>query len=98
MGLAAGRSMAGAREDYGRIPYFYSDLFELGYEAVGVPDPACETVIDWRQPFEKGTVYYVADGRVRGIVLWNVRKRVEAARSLVAQSGPLKAEELLGRI
>ena len=98
MAAAAGRNMAGAAENYGRIPYFYSDLFELGYEAVGVPDPSFETVVDWRQPFEKGTVYYVENGRVRGLVLWNVRKRVEAARSLVAQSGPLKAEDLLGRI
>jgi hypothetical protein len=29
---------------------FYSDLFELGYEAVGEVDARLETVADWREP------------------------------------------------
>jgi NADPH-dependent 2,4-dienoyl-CoA reductase/sulfur reductase-like enzyme len=98
MGLAAGRNMAGAAEEYGRIPYFYSDLFDLGYEAVGEPDPEAETVVDWRRPFEEGTIYYLRGGRVRGVVLWNLRKRVSAARDLVASPLPLSARELSGRL
>ena len=39
MGLQAGRNMAGASEPYLHLPYFYSDLFELGYEAVGESGP-----------------------------------------------------------
>jgi NADPH-dependent 2,4-dienoyl-CoA reductase/sulfur reductase-like enzyme len=35
MGRQAGRNMAGAGEAYTHTPSFYSDLFELGYEAVG---------------------------------------------------------------
>jgi NADPH-dependent 2,4-dienoyl-CoA reductase/sulfur reductase-like enzyme len=35
MGRAAGRSMAGDPTPYTHLPFFYSDLFELGYEAVG---------------------------------------------------------------
>ena len=35
MGKLAGRNMAGAGESYTHVPMFYSDLFELGYEAVG---------------------------------------------------------------
>jgi 3-phenylpropionate/trans-cinnamate dioxygenase ferredoxin reductase component len=38
MGLLAGRNMAGAAEPYHHLPFFYSDLFELGYEAVGEVD------------------------------------------------------------
>ena len=33
MGETAGRNMAGAAEPYHHLPFFYSDLFELGYEA-----------------------------------------------------------------
>ncbi len=40
MGRMAGRNMAGADETYDYLPYFYSDLFELGYEAVGELDSA----------------------------------------------------------
>ncbi|MGH2621052.1 MAG: NAD(P)/FAD-dependent oxidoreductase, partial [Anaerolineales bacterium] len=42
MGGLAGQSMAGANVRYDHLPYFYSDLFELGYEAVGILDPGLE--------------------------------------------------------
>ena len=35
MGREAGRAMAGADAAYRHLPFFYSDLFDLGYEAVG---------------------------------------------------------------
>ena len=38
MGRLAGRNMAGKSEAYHHLPSFYSDLFELGYEAVGELD------------------------------------------------------------
>ena len=38
MGRLAGRNMAGSAEPYHHLPFFYSDLFELGYEAVGKLD------------------------------------------------------------
>jgi 3-phenylpropionate/trans-cinnamate dioxygenase ferredoxin reductase subunit len=34
MGRLAGRNMAGKSEPYDHLPFFYSDMFELGYEAV----------------------------------------------------------------
>ena len=37
-GRAVGANMAGADEPYDHLPFFYSDLFELGYEAVGEVD------------------------------------------------------------
>ena len=37
-GRHAGRNMAGANEPYLHMPYFFSDLFEFGYEAVGEID------------------------------------------------------------
>ena len=54
MGCAAGRNMAGAGERYDHLPYFYSDLFDLGYEAVGETDSRLETVEDWKEPFHEG--------------------------------------------
>ena len=79
MGKQAGRNMAGASEPYHHLSYFYSDLFELGYEAVGELDPRLETFADWKEPFQKGVIYYLADGRVRGVLLWNVWDTVPAA-------------------
>jgi len=90
--------MAGAAEPYHYLPYFYSDLFELGYEAVGVVDSRLETVADWREPYRKGVIYYLLAGRVRGVLLWNVWDQLGAARGLIADPGPFRASDLMGRL
>ena len=59
MGRLAGRNMAGMAEPYDHLPFFYSDMFELGYEAVGEVDSRLETFADWKRPNEEGVVYYL---------------------------------------
>lgn len=99
MGKLAGQNMAGASETYTHTPMFYSDLFEFGYEAVGEMSSKMETISDWQEePFKKGVVYYLDDGRVRGVLLWNVWKQVDNARALMAEAGPFKAADLKGRL
>jgi 3-phenylpropionate/trans-cinnamate dioxygenase ferredoxin reductase subunit len=98
MGKAAGRNMAGGRNPYHHLPFFYSDLFDLGYEAVGDLDSRLQTVADWRQPFREGVVYYMQDGRVRGVLLWNTWGQVDAARGLIAEPGPFRPADLKGRL
>jgi hypothetical protein len=98
MGKAAGKAMAGAAEPYHHLPFFYSDLFDLGYEAVGEVDSGMEMVADWKEPYREGVVYYVRDGKVRGVLLWNVWGQVAAARRLIAEPGPFAAGDLIGRL
>ena len=98
MGKQAGRNMAGAGEAYNHTPYFYSDLFELGYEAVGELSSKLETFSDWQEKFQKGVVYYLKDGRVRGVLLWNVWEKLKEATALMSEAGPFKPEDLKGRI
>jgi NADPH-dependent 2,4-dienoyl-CoA reductase/sulfur reductase-like enzyme len=98
MGRAAGRAMAGDTSAYTHLPYFYSDLFELGYEAVGDLDPRGEFVTDWIDPFRKGVIYYLAADRVRGVLLWNTWDQVEAARALIVEPGPIRPAGLQGRL
>jgi 3-phenylpropionate/trans-cinnamate dioxygenase ferredoxin reductase component len=98
MGRLAGHNMTGANESYTHMPMFYSDLFELGYEAVGEINSKMETVADWEEPFQKGTIYYLddSDKRVRGVLLWNIWNQVDKARALIAETQPLKAADLKG--
>jgi 3-phenylpropionate/trans-cinnamate dioxygenase ferredoxin reductase subunit len=98
MGRVAGRNMTGAAERYTHLPYFYSDLFDLGYEAVGETDSGLETLEDWQEPFHKGVVYYLREGRVRGVLLWNVWDQVPNARRIIAEPGPFRVEDLRGRL
>ena len=98
MGKLAGRNMAGANESYTDVPMFYSDLFDLGYEAVGELSSKMETVADWKEAYKKGVIYYLEDKRVRGVLLWNVWDTVPAATDLLAQPGPFTAKDLIGRL
>src|ERR1035437_7582900 len=50
MGRLAGLNMAGKPEPYNHLPFFYSDMFELGYEAVGEVYSHLETFADWKRP------------------------------------------------
>ena len=94
MGRLAGKNMAGKSEPYHHLPFFYSDLFDLGYEAVGELDARLQTVADWKQPFREGVIYYQKHGVVRGVLLWNVWGQVDAARELIAKKTALQASQL----
>lgn len=96
MGEHAGANMAGAGKPYTHLPYFYSDLFELGYEAVGDLDARMQTIEDWKEPYREGVVYYLKNNRVRGVLLWNVWDQKDNARKLIAEKGPFDAAALKG--
>jgi 3-phenylpropionate/trans-cinnamate dioxygenase ferredoxin reductase subunit len=82
-GRSVGGNMAGAEAPYDHLPFFYSDLFDLGYEAVGLVDSRLEAVERWEEPNRKGVVTYLEDGRPRGVLLWNVWDKVDEARELI---------------
>ena len=98
MGRAAGRNMAGAGEAYRYLPMFYSDLFELGYEAVGQCDSRLEVVEDWREEFKQGVLYYMLDGRVRGVLMIDVWEKVDEARAVIEGGAVEDTTTLIGRI
>jgi 3-phenylpropionate/trans-cinnamate dioxygenase ferredoxin reductase subunit len=89
-GRVVGANMAGAGVAYDHLPFFYSDLFDLGYEAVGEVDSRLEAVVSWEEPYRKGVVAYLdAERRPRGYLLWNVWDAVEAARERIRAAEPV---------
>lgn len=98
MGAMAGRNMAGGSDKYEYLPYFYSDLFDLGYEAVGEFGAGMDVVEDWKDPFHQGVIYYLKAGHVRGVLLWNTWGQLEAARALIIAKETVNAAALVGRI
>jgi len=97
-GKWAGRNMAGAHEPYTHQPYFFSDLFEFGYEATGEVDSRLETFADWQKENDTGVVYYLRDGKVRGVMMCNVWDKVEAARELIRKGVTVTPGQLHGLI
>jgi NADPH-dependent 2,4-dienoyl-CoA reductase/sulfur reductase-like enzyme len=97
-GKAAGRNMAGAGETFDYMPYFYSDLFDFGFEAVGEVSSSLKTYADWQEENETGVVYYLDDGRVRGVMLCNVWGKLDEARALIRSGSRMSERELLGAV
>ncbi|MFX1497845.1 MAG: NAD(P)/FAD-dependent oxidoreductase [Promethearchaeota archaeon] len=98
MGEIAGKNMTGEEIPFDHLSLFYSDLFDLGYEAVGILNSKLEMVEDIDDSLEEGIVYYLKEGRVKGVLLWNVWEKVDEARKLIAEQGPFSPEDLKGRI
>jgi 3-phenylpropionate/trans-cinnamate dioxygenase ferredoxin reductase subunit len=94
-GHYAGMNMAGGRETYSYMPYFFSDLFEFGYEAVGMVDSRLETVARWQEKNNKGVIYYCEGGIIVGAMMCNVWEKVDAARELIKKRQAISKGELL---
>jgi 3-phenylpropionate/trans-cinnamate dioxygenase ferredoxin reductase component len=92
-GPAAARSMLGQSVSYDRVPYFYTDQYDLGMEYSGLSGPA-DTVVCRGNP-ESGEfiAFWTSDGRVTAgmnVNVWDVtepiqqlirsRRQVQAAR------------------
>ena len=106
MGSIAGQNMVRTRtgadelRSYDYTPFFWSDLFDYGYEAVGILDSSLTTVEDFTDDGSAGVVYYMDGGTVRGVLLWNVWDSVDQAKAVMSQSltEPLGRDDLVGRI
>lgn len=98
-GRHAGRSMAGDEQPLDHISFFYSDLFEKGYEATGIVDAVnLQVVVDWKDEMNEGVFYYLDGGRVRGVLLFGVFGRIEEARELIRSRAKRRAAAWKGAI
>jgi NADPH-dependent 2,4-dienoyl-CoA reductase/sulfur reductase-like enzyme len=89
-GRLVGANMAGASERYDHLPFFYSDLFDVGYEAVGELDPRLDMLVEWSEPEAEGTITYLdQERRPRGLLLWNRFGHLDAARELIRAGEPV---------
>jgi NADPH-dependent 2,4-dienoyl-CoA reductase/sulfur reductase-like enzyme len=96
MGMTAGLNMSGGTEKYDHFPFFYSDLFDLGYEAVGEINPELEVFEDWIDPFKKGTIFYLNDDKIRGLIFWNLWGKVDEGREVIEMGKSYNKSELSG--
>ena len=98
-GRQAGRNLADADETYDHTPMFYSNVFDMGYEAVGRVSTQLRTVEDWQEPQVTGVLYYLdEDDTVRGVLLWNISGKTDEARKVLAEAHALTPDMLPGRI
>jgi 3-phenylpropionate/trans-cinnamate dioxygenase ferredoxin reductase subunit len=97
-GKVAGMNMAGAGDAYTYLPYFFSDLFDFGYEAVGLCSSKLETFADWQKENDTGVIYYLEQNRVVGAMMCNVWNKIDAARELIRSREPVVEAQLQGAV
>jgi 3-phenylpropionate/trans-cinnamate dioxygenase ferredoxin reductase subunit len=89
-GRCVGANMAGAGEVYDHLPRFDSDLFAVGYEAVGRLDSRLEMLVEWGELDGEGTVTYLdRERRPCGVLLWNRPGQLDEAVELVRGGEPV---------
>jgi len=87
-GRAAARSMLGSDEAYDRLPYFFTDQYDLGMEYVGSigPDGYDEVVLRGDVTGGVFTAFWLADGRVLAGMHANDWDAMEPMRRIVGRA------------
>lgn len=85
-GIAAARNMIGAETSYDRLPYFYTDQYDLGMEYVGNvgPDGYDDVIIRGDTAALVFTVYWLREGRVLAGMHVNDWDAIDSIRSTVS--------------
>jgi NADPH-dependent 2,4-dienoyl-CoA reductase/sulfur reductase-like enzyme len=96
MGFRAGQNMSGELQPYNHFPFFYSDLFDFGYEGVGEMRADMEIYEDWLEPFQKGTIFYLKDDHIRGLLFWNLWDKVDEGREIIRSGKSYQKNQLKG--
>jgi NADPH-dependent 2,4-dienoyl-CoA reductase/sulfur reductase-like enzyme len=95
-GPAAARSMLGQRVEYNRVPYFFTDQYDLGMECAGLPSPGTYDQVVYRgDPASLEFIsFWLSAGRLvagMNVNIWDVNDDIQ---SLIRSARPLDPARL----
>jgi 3-phenylpropionate/trans-cinnamate dioxygenase ferredoxin reductase subunit len=93
-GAAAGRNAIGHAEAYTRLPYFFSDQYDLGLEYVGYAAPDDDVVIRGDLQGRKFVAFYHRDQVVSSALAVNVWDVVDDLKAIVGSEQPMDLRRL----
>ena len=93
-GPAAARSMLGIPTSYARLPYFYSDQYDLGMEYSGLAATWDQVVVRGDPATHAFLAFWLKDGRVVAGMHANVWDVTEAIQNLIRNGRPVDPERL----
>jgi 3-phenylpropionate/trans-cinnamate dioxygenase ferredoxin reductase subunit len=93
-GPAAARSMLGIPTSYARLPYFYSDQYDLGMEYSGLAATWDQVVVRGDPATHAFLAFWLKDGRVVAGMHANVWDVTEAIQTLIRNGRPVDPERL----
>ena len=90
-GKAAGYSMLGQQVEYNRVPYFYSDQYDLGMECAGLPSPGTYDQVVYRGDSDalEFIAFWLNEGKLvagMNVNIWDVNDDIQ---SLIRTAKPL---------
>jgi 3-phenylpropionate/trans-cinnamate dioxygenase ferredoxin reductase subunit len=88
-GTAAGHNATGEHEVYDRLPYFYSDQYDVNLEYVGHAQPDDEVVIRGDLDQRKFVAMYHHDGVVSAALTVNVSKVFTDLKIIITAAKPM---------
>lgn len=95
-GSVAGANMAGGDQVYDYTPIFWSDMFDLGYEAVGELNSSLSMREFYNEDGSSAVVWYLdGEENVRGALLWNTWGKTSVARGLLGAPAPANLAEVI---
>jgi 3-phenylpropionate/trans-cinnamate dioxygenase ferredoxin reductase component len=94
-GPAAARAMLGQPVSYDRVPYFYTDQYDLGMEAAGVPEPGSYDQVVYRgEPQSREFVaFWLKSGVVvagMNVNVWDVNDDIQSLIRAGAPADPAR--------
>jgi len=95
-GPVAAKSMLGQEVSYDLVPYFYSDQYDLGMEAAGLPEPGSYDQVVYRGDRDslEFIAFWLSDGAVvagMNVNVWDVNDDIQA---LIRSGLPVDADRL----
>jgi 3-phenylpropionate/trans-cinnamate dioxygenase ferredoxin reductase subunit len=93
-GLAAGRAMAGAAEAYDRVPYFFSDQYDVGMEYSGYASPDDELVLRGDPADGEFIAFWLRDDRLMAGMNVNVWDVTDPIQALIRSGEPVDRARL----
>jgi 3-phenylpropionate/trans-cinnamate dioxygenase ferredoxin reductase subunit len=94
--LVAARTMLGRAADYDRLPYFFTDQYDLGMEYTGHADPDDhdQVVIRGDAACREFIAFWMTDGRLRAAMNVNVWEVAEPIQELIRSGAHVDAGRL----
>jgi NADPH-dependent 2,4-dienoyl-CoA reductase/sulfur reductase-like enzyme len=82
-GKLAGRNMAGQREAYDHLSYFFTNAFDLSINVFGEPAVSDQSIVSGVLGSARSVVYCASEGRLCGTILINANDALDECRELV---------------
>jgi 3-phenylpropionate/trans-cinnamate dioxygenase ferredoxin reductase subunit len=92
--IVAAKAALGKEARYDELPWFWSDQYDLNLRILGVPARWSEPVVRGALGGESFSLFYLEGENIAGVVAANSPRELRAAKRLMQQRKPVRAEDL----